>query len=308
MKPPHASVEPKTSDQGWAGEELGRSEAYARYSNSFCKASHLSLELWHEGLKEPHGVHHANVGFCEMMSRHHATCATCLAVQKRLLERAKDGTVTLKCPAGLHETAVPIHLVDGEVMFLKTGHLLLEPPSDQVFKEMSDKLGCWKTKSELKQAKAEWFKIQVMEPSQYDGFIGMLEVFATQLERTLEKRPADHNSGGHSPIERAMRFIGDHASESLTLAKVASFVGLSRQHFCKSFKESVGLSFIDYLSRLRLEKASVLLRDPGMRISEVAYQSGFQSISQFNRMFHRVNGMTPSSYRLSLSNPPPRSN
>jgi AraC-like DNA-binding protein len=67
------------------------------------------------------------------------------------------------------------------------------------------------------------------------------------------------------------------------------------------FKQATGLTFTDYLARVRIEKVKNLLLNPHKRISEAAYEAGFQSLSQFNRVFRRVTGQSPNHWRATLS-------
>ena len=66
------------------------------------------------------------------------------------------------------------------------------------------------------------------------------------------------------------------------------------------FKKHTGINFTDYLSRVRIEKAKNLLLNPNLRVSEIAYEVGFQSLTHFNRVFKRVAGLAPSGYRAKL--------
>ena len=72
---------------------------------------------------------------------------------------------------------------------------------------------------------------------------------------------------------------------------------MSAFYFCKTFKKSTGLTFTDYLARVRIEKVKNLLLNPHKRISEAAYEAGFQSLSQFNRVFRKIAGEAPTAYR-----------
>jgi len=74
-------------------------------------------------------------------------------------------------------------------------------------------------------------------------------------------------------------------------------VNMSVFHFCKTFRKATGLTFVDYLARVRIERIKSLLSDPYKRVSEAAFEAGFQSLSQFNRVFRRVAGEAPSAYR-----------
>ena len=57
------------------------------------------------------------------------------------------------------------------------------------------------------------------------------------------------------------------------------------------------MTFVDYLTRLRIEKSKNLLLDPNKRISEIAYEVGFESLTQFNRSFKKLSGQTATQYR-----------
>jgi AraC-like DNA-binding protein len=89
--------------------------------------------------------------------------------------------------------------------------------------------------------------------------------------------------------------------EPLSLADVARAAGASVFHFCKVFRKSTGLKFTDYVARVRLEDAKTQLLNPNRRISEIAYDVGFQSLTQFNRVFKRVFGQSPTEFRAHLS-------
>jgi len=80
-------------------------------------------------------------------------------------------------------------------------------------------------------------------------------------------------------MARARQFIEKHQAEPLSLGRVAQAANISRHYFCKMFKKATGMNFIDYLSRVRVEKSKTLLLNPNSRISEAAFASGFQSMT-----------------------------
>jgi AraC-like DNA-binding protein len=102
---------------------------------------------------------------------------------------------------------------------------------------------------------------------------------------------------------KARAFIAEHLGESLTLEQVARAANMSAFYFCKVFKSATGLTFTNYVARARIEKTKQLLLNPHVRISEAAYEAGFQSLSQFNRVFRRIAGESPTSYREHLHGP-----
>src|SRR5437762_11336800 len=101
------------------------------------------------------------------------------------------------------------------------------------------------------------------------------------------------------PVEiwKARKFIHEHADEELSLTEVGKAVNISANHLSEKFKEVTGINFVDYVARTRFEKARDLLRDPNLRISEIAFAVGFQSLSQFNRVFKKISGKSPTEDR-----------
>lgn len=78
---------------------------------------------------------------------------------------------------------------------------------------------------------------------------------------------------------------------------MAERTGLVGSSFCRWFKAATGNSFITFLNTARVEKAGQLLMQTDGTIAEIAYASGFESISHFNRVFKRVKGTTPTRFR-----------
>jgi AraC-like DNA-binding protein len=115
---------------------------------------------------------------------------------------------------------------------------------------------------------------------------------ADELKKTISRHRAE-------PVEiwRARSFIEEHSGDELSLSKVAKAVSISANHFSEKFKQVTGVNFVDYVARTRFEKACDLLRNSNLRISEIAFAVGFQSLSQFNRVFRRLSGKSPMEYR-----------
>ena len=101
------------------------------------------------------------------------------------------------------------------------------------------------------------------------------------------------------PVEiwKARKFIEAHSGEELSLHKVAKAVNISANHLSEKFKQVTGINFVEYVARTRFEHACDLLRNPNLRVSEIAFAVGFQSLSQFNRVFKRLSGKSPTEFR-----------
>ena len=107
------------------------------------------------------------------------------------------------------------------------------------------------------------------------------------------------NGDRAEPVEiwKARKFIEEHSNEELSLKRVARAVNISGNYLSEKFKEITGLNFVEYVARVRFEKACDLLENADRRISEIAFAVGFQSLSQFNRIFKKLSGKSPTAYR-----------
>lgn len=102
-------------------------------------------------------------------------------------------------------------------------------------------------------------------------------------------------------MAEACLFISHNCTSPLTLEDVASHMGMSKSHFAHLFKEFTDMTFLDYLTDERIRRAKALFQNPNTRIIDIAFDSGFSSISSFNRAFKKTTGQTPSEYRESLT-------
>lgn len=92
-------------------------------------------------------------------------------------------------------------------------------------------------------------------------------------------------------------YIEHHYMEDITLDSVAAQIGFSKFHFSRLFRQFTDTSFYDYLCARRIKAAESLLLDPNLPITEVALQSGFASISTFNRVFKKIKECTPTEFK-----------
>jgi AraC-like DNA-binding protein len=92
-------------------------------------------------------------------------------------------------------------------------------------------------------------------------------------------------------------YISEHFAEDLTLEQMASMIGFSKYHFSRLFHIYAGTTFYQYLNQKRIAHAKNLLLDPALSVTEVAFRSGFTSISAFLRMFRLANNCTPTQFR-----------
>jgi AraC family transcriptional regulator len=101
-------------------------------------------------------------------------------------------------------------------------------------------------------------------------------------------------------VRRVASYVDERLEESIGLDELAALVGLSRFHFCTAFRRATGRPPHAYVTERRIERAQALLRNPHLRISDVAPAVGFATPSAFAAAFRRITGMTPRDYRRRL--------
>ncbi len=291
-------------------EALRRSKLFREYETVFGKATGLPLAL--RPLEYWQLAHHGKKNenrFCALLAEHPETLTVCLQAHEEMIRRTDSRPHTVTCPFGLTETAVPVKLADKAIGFLRVGQVLRRAPSRADTKKVAVAIA-ERGVPFSKDFRDAWEQNPLIPPEKYDGIVRLLTFFADQLSALCNQLVIEQKNAEPLIVTRAREYIDKHKCEEMTLSVVAAAAGASVFHFCKVFHASTGLKFTDYVARARVEDARQRLLNPNMRISEVAYEVGFQSLTQFNRTFKRVFGQSPSEFRARLSSPlrPRRSN
>jgi AraC-like DNA-binding protein len=282
-------------------DALLRSRLFRDYESVFTKATGLPLalrplEYWqlaHQGKKQENP-------FCALLAEHPETLAVCLEAHDQMIRHTGVLPHTVTCPFGLTETAVPVKLGEKIIGYLRIGqvlrHTLLKSDTAKVARTLSThgiRFG--------EKFQKAWEKNPLIPPDKYNAIVRLLTFFAEQLSALINQIVLEQQNVEPPLVQKAREYIANNKTESLSLAAVAKAAGASVFHFCKVFKKSTGLKFTDYVARVRLEDARTQLLNPGRRVSEIAYDVGFQSLTQFNRTFKRVFGQSPSEFRAHLN-------
>ncbi|WP_166442982.1 helix-turn-helix transcriptional regulator [Phragmitibacter flavus] len=198
----------------------------------------------------------------------------------------------------LVELVQPI-LVRGQVV----AELCLEPlrVSDEEFASFDDcarvLLDDGLSAVEMRQAHQIFHEILAVPRAEVQALETMLRLFSTQLSEFAERMFLNETESEPPSVRKARVYILNRLSEPLSLEEVATAAGLSAFHFCKVFKRTTGMTFTEFVNHARIEQAKRLLMKPHSRITEIAYDVGFQSLSQFNRSFRRVARVSPTEFR-----------
>ena len=101
-----------------------------------------------------------------------------------------------------------------------------------------------------------------------------------------------------SPIvDKAREYVMEHVSERISLADVASWAGVSIGYMSKVFKRVMGMSLVDYVNKMKVERAKEMMTRGHVMVNEVALALGFENIYYFSKVFKRVCGLSPSEWQ-----------
>jgi len=120
------------------------------------------------------------------------------------------------------------------------------------------------------------------------------------LTAVIEYRNSHTGGRYRTVIVKAREYINGHyASGDISLYSTAAYVGISPNHLSTVFVQETGEKFIDYLTRIRLEKAKLLLQNTAMKSADIAFETGFNDPHYFSHIFKKNTGLSPREFRLS---------
>lgn len=154
---------------------------------------------------------------------------------------------------------------------------------------------------------AQLLSWRILRLHKKDGFDSVLELMSLLRELSLARHtrvlansafnntePLTYNS---RRIERVMEFMHQNFQRSISLAEVAGLTNMSESAFSRFFKTRTGMTFIESITEIRLGHASRLLIDTTQSVAEIAYDCGFNNISNFNHVFKKKKGCTPKEFK-----------
>ncbi|MDR6229748.1 AraC-like DNA-binding protein [Pseudomonas sp. SORGH_AS199] len=152
-------------------------------------------------------------------------------------------------------------------------------------------------------ARAEALLQQISESggaTRLGHFLVLMEALATSERYQLlsgSVEPATASEQAVDRTNRALNFIFDHYQRDFTQEEVAEHLGMTPTYFSRFFRQATGRTFVEFVNSLRISKACEMLSHSRMPVTDICFEAGFNNISNFNRRFHQLKGMTPRQYR-----------
>jgi AraC-like DNA-binding protein len=151
--------------------------------------------------------------------------------------------------------------------------------------------------------KAEKFLLQMINDKGIDKMIDFLNILKILIGAEKKSYLCSENyklafdERGNKRMTDVYNYIRENYFRAISLSKIAKIAKMSPFAFSRYFKKNCGAGFVEYLNRVRTNKACYLLRETEYQVQEIATECGFASISNFNKQFRKTEGISPRDYR-----------
>jgi AraC-like DNA-binding protein len=292
------------ADQDALAIEIVRESAvFKDFAQAFRRLTGMPLNLLAARAQESRACFCASGrenSFCALVTQNPAGAEACLRIQNsgRLRAHHHHMPAATRCFSGLIDLYVPIFVHGKSVATLVSGQVFQRRPQNKDLKEFDE----WMKKSAIRaqagQIRKALASSAVSDFSGIDAVVETLKIFADQLTQKWEQVTSTRQSRLSNAVQKGLDVVREHSADPKLDMKTASrMIGLNHFYFCKIFKREMGVGFLEYLNRERVSQAQKLLGNPDVRVKEIGYRSGFQSVATFNRVFKKHTGFTPTQYR-----------
>jgi AraC-like DNA-binding protein len=277
---------------------LAGSRLFRDYRKAYVGATGLPLALRPTGppvqLPAPSPVENE---WCGLVSGRMASCAACQRFRGQVADGSLSNPATMACACGLAETVVPVMLGARPVGYLRTGRVVLRERGElPVHRALKAAARCG-AKLDEKVVQRACTRLPTTSRKKLDSAQELLVLISDHLSMRFHQLLEQRRHAEPPAISRAREFVAEHLVDDLTLGRVASAVNMSPFYFCKQFRKATGVTLTEFICRQRIERSKQLLLNRNFRVTEIAFESGFQSVTHFNRTFRRIVGESPTRYR-----------
>jgi len=210
----------------------------------------------------------------------------------------RETPLVYRCYAGLTEIFVPIRVDGNVVALLQTGQVHERPPHEADFERVWGRLK--HLGLDRQEMMRRYFSIRVVPRRQIRAIAELMQIFAEHIAEAASAIRQLRVNPSRAAIQEAIRFCKEHFAEPIGLSDVAKHIHLHPGYLCHLFRRQTGATLTKYLQGLRIGRAKKLLAETDRSIIDIAWASGFESISHFNHLFKKTVGMSPSAFRASL--------
>jgi AraC-like DNA-binding protein len=221
-------------------------------------------------------------------------CVRCDIRHAEMVEETK-APLRYKCWAGLREVIVPIVLDNKVLAYIQCGQVLDRHPTREDWEETRAILE--RHGFDTSSLEPYFLAERVVSEQTQEDLVTLLELFGNYIADS-QYRILLADASRHSRTEElALTYIRNHFDEPISLDDVARAALVSKRSLTRIFQANAGITVLDTIHELRIEKACTLLLESEQTCLEIANQCGFGSIQQFNRVFKKVKHTSPLEWR-----------
>jgi AraC-like DNA-binding protein len=225
---------------------------------------------------------------------------TLFGAERRAARTAQ--AVRYRCPAGLIKLLMPVMIGGRHAGNLLAGPFCFQSLDAPRLQRLRAQLKRWGLQSQVDALRASWRGSPELTREKLRAVEALLEMFAQYLAENGQRLLLNDAEQRSSLLQKIEAHLAGRGTGAVSVRELAERLHISPCYFCKLFKKQTGPTFTEYRTRLRVEAAKRLLLDPHRRrITEVAFEAGFDCIPYFNRAFCRHVGCSPSEFRARSS-------
>ena len=235
---------------------------------------------------------------CAAMNASEAGRAMCARSRHALLANTGDHSSCMLCDAGLSEAAIPLNISGIKAGYFMFGGTAPQTPNQQTIQKARHLLKKNGIPIDDRDLETCLSQTPVMPSETLDAYKRIVHLAAKQIALKVTDQLVDPEVAMPPSVIKACGYIRARALvDDINLAEVARHCCVSEGHLSRIFHHATGLTFREYLTQVRIEHAKALLMSTGKSVTEIAYDSGFQSLSQFHRVFRKIHGASPGEMR-----------
>lgn len=141
----------------------------------------------------------------------------------------------------------------------------------------------------------------------FEVIIGLFEILSLLSESqdriylNNETYSSGYQDSKKDRLSEVFQYVNENFKKDILLIEIAAIANMTPTSFCRMFKLKTKKSFVEYLNEIRVSKACKFLLETDLSMSEIAYESGYKTASNFNKLFKKFMGMTPSEFKKSAA-------
>ena len=244
--------------------------------------------------------HHLNP-ICKLIRASPEGLKRCRIYDASALNECKitQKSVTYVCHAGLTDIGVPLFINKKFIGCVTAGQILREKPTEKSFRKFKELISDLNLNASDADLRGYFFKTPYLDEQKLQAVVDLISLVSNYIVDSQSKLLFFEKIHEKDKISVIRRYIEKKFKSKISIEDASAHIFLSTSRFSHLFKKEVGTSFVQYLNKFRIEKAKEFLLNTKMSITEISIESGFGNLTHFNRIFKKLEGLSPISFRKS---------